>query len=116
MKLPTLLFTAFATILLHPVVAAPPTPSVEHTSHLLSSRQDAAAVDSQEDTTSSSSDSAGRKGKPPSMAVAADYGAPRCKSKALFDLCTASNADAYCDAQGFHCNFMASCKEVCWCE
>lgn len=59
------------------------------------------------------------KGKQPGAATAASavgYGAPKCKSKALYDLCTAANAEAYCDATGFHCNFMASCKDVCWCE
>ncbi|KAK4126507.1 hypothetical protein N657DRAFT_679418 [Parathielavia appendiculata] len=55
-------------------------------------------------------------GKTPAAAVAANYGTPHCKSAALLNLCTADNANAYCDATGFHCDFTASCKNVCWCE
>ncbi|KAK4460878.1 hypothetical protein QBC42DRAFT_288048 [Cladorrhinum samala] len=40
----------------------------------------------------------------------------RCKTAALFALCTAENASATCDATGFHCNFMAACAKNCWCE
>lgn len=71
-----------------------------------------------ESTITTTTESGGNSGtsKSPNMAVAANYGAPRCKSAALFDLCTSSNAEAYCDGVGFHCNFMTSCKGVCWCE
>ena len=55
-------------------------------------------------------------GNKPAAIQAANYGSPRCKSAALEDLCISGNAEAYCDGNGFHCNFMASCKGVCWCE
>ncbi|KAK3323975.1 hypothetical protein B0T19DRAFT_443422 [Cercophora scortea] len=54
---------------------------------------------------------------PESAKPAADNGTPHCKSSYLYDLCTSSNAGAYCDVTGFHNNFMASCKAPnCWCE
>ncbi|AEO66413.1 uncharacterized protein THITE_2114499 [Thermothielavioides terrestris NRRL 8126] len=53
--------------------------------------------------------------KPGTLSTAANWGSPQCKSAALYDLCTAANAGAYCDATGFHNNFMDSCHGVCWC-
>ncbi|KAK1775238.1 hypothetical protein QBC45DRAFT_13367 [Copromyces sp. CBS 386.78] len=47
--------------------------------------------------------------------VQVNYGTPRCPDSRLDALCMASNADAYCDAQGFHNNFMKTCK-ACYCE
>ncbi|KAJ4404217.1 hypothetical protein N0V85_004930 [Neurospora sp. IMI 360204] len=44
-----------------------------------------------------------------------NYGTPRCPDSRLDALCMASNANAYCDAQGFHNNFMKTCK-ACFCE
>ncbi|KAK3339604.1 hypothetical protein B0H65DRAFT_511779 [Neurospora tetraspora] len=48
-------------------------------------------------------------------AVQVNYGKPRCPDSRLDALCMASNANAYCDAQGFHNNFMKTCK-ACFCE
>jgi hypothetical protein len=69
-------------------------------------------------TTDADSDSdAASAGKQPTAAgTAVVWGSPQCKSPQLYDLCTADNAEAYCDGTGFHNNFMASCKGVCWCE
>ncbi|KAK3687684.1 hypothetical protein B0T22DRAFT_136292 [Podospora appendiculata] len=54
---------------------------------------------------------------PDNAKPAADNGTPHCKSSYLYDLCTSSNAGAYCDVTGFHNNFMTSCKAPnCWCE
>lgn len=47
--------------------------------------------------------------------VQVNYGKPRCPDPRLNALCMAKNADAYCDAQGFHNNFMKTCK-ACTCE
>ncbi|KAL2022893.1 hypothetical protein VTK56DRAFT_4424 [Thermocarpiscus australiensis] len=59
----------------------------------------------------------GADNKAHTVSTTANYGTPHCKVPPLYDLCTADNADAYCDATGFHNNFMASCKPpVCWCE
>jgi len=52
----------------------------------------------------------------PDAAASASYGIPNCKTKAFYDLCTAKNAEAYCDITGFHCNFHKQCAEVCFCE
>ncbi|KAK4240515.1 hypothetical protein C8A03DRAFT_13171, partial [Achaetomium macrosporum] len=68
------------------------------------------------DTAAASDSDSASAGKSAAASTAVNYGSPRCKSAALYDLCTANNADAYCDGTGFHCNFMASCKRVCWCE
>ncbi|EGO59330.1 hypothetical protein NEUTE1DRAFT_79315 [Neurospora tetrasperma FGSC 2508] len=53
--------------------------------------------------------------KPNVNAVQVNYGTPRCPDPRLDALCMASNANAYCDAQGFHNNFMKTCK-ACYCE
>ncbi|KAK3307353.1 uncharacterized protein B0T15DRAFT_510636 [Chaetomium strumarium] len=71
----------------------------------------AAASDSDSDNNSAS---AGKSAAAAGTAV--NWGSPQCKSRQLYDLCTADNAGAYCDGTGFHNNFMASCKGVCWCE
>ncbi|KAK3400262.1 hypothetical protein B0T20DRAFT_478108 [Sordaria brevicollis] len=47
--------------------------------------------------------------------VQVDYGKPRCPDPRLDALCMAKNANAYCDAQGFHNDFMKTCK-ACTCE
>ncbi|KAK4099717.1 hypothetical protein N658DRAFT_487507 [Parathielavia hyrcaniae] len=52
----------------------------------------------------------------PVAVVAANYGTPHCNSNLMLAFCTADNAHAYCDATGFHNNFMAQCKRPnCWC-
>ncbi|KAK4188301.1 hypothetical protein QBC35DRAFT_208640 [Podospora australis] len=66
--------------------------------------------------TTSASDTTTTGGKTPNAQTAANYGSPKCRSAGLYDLCTSGNAGAYCDATGFHCNFMAQCAKNCWCE
>ena len=98
-QLLTLLTTA-AVLLLAPALAAP----VDTTDATAT-----AAADSDSSSTTSG-------GKTPEAIQAVNYGSPRCKTAALEDLCISGNAESYCDANGFHCSFMASCKGVCWCE
>ncbi len=104
----TLLSTA-AVLLLSPALAAP----VETTDATATAATDAAST-AASDSGSSSTGTSG--GKTPEAIQAVNYGTPRCKTAALEDLCISGNADSYCDATGFHCAFMASCKGVCWCE
>ncbi|KAK0715263.1 hypothetical protein B0H67DRAFT_237549 [Lasiosphaeris hirsuta] len=43
-------------------------------------------------------------------------GSPNCKPQLVYDLCTASNAKAYCDSFGtFHSNYPKTCVD-CWCQ
>ncbi|KAK0629704.1 hypothetical protein B0T17DRAFT_194987 [Bombardia bombarda] len=82
-----------------------------------SNTNSATPTSSDPSTNSSGTESdAGAAASPDPQTVALAWGTPQCKSKALYDLCTSNNAGAYCDAQGFHCNFMASCRGVCFCE
>ena len=108
-QLLTLLSTA-AVLLLSPALAAP----VDTTDATATAAADAASSTTTADSGSSSTGTSG--GKTPEAIQAANYGAPRCKTAALEDLCISGNAESYCDANGFHCAFMASCKGVCWCE
>ena len=107
-QLLTLLSTA-AVLLLSPALAAP----VDTTDATATAAADAASTTAS-DSGSSSTGSSG--GKTPEAIQAVSYGSPRCKTAALEDLCISGNAESYCDATGFHCAFMASCKGVCWCE
>ncbi len=109
-QLLTLLSTA-AVLLLSPALAAP----VDTTDATATAAADAASSTTTADSSSSSSTGTSG-GKTPEAIQAANYGAPRCKTAALEDLCISGNAESYCDANGFHCAFMASCKGVCWCE
>ncbi|KAK3938250.1 hypothetical protein QBC46DRAFT_441278 [Diplogelasinospora grovesii] len=52
----------------------------------------------------------------PESVQSAAWGTPQCQTAALYDLCTAKNAGAYCDAMGFHNSLPASCKGMCYCE
>lgn len=55
------------------------------------------------------------KGKGPHAATASRYGTPQCNSAMMNDLCISGNSNAYCDATGFHNDFMKSCAGNCFC-
>lgn len=67
------------------------------------------------DSTSSTSDSAAGGKTPQSAATASNNGSPQCKSDMMSDLCLSDNSHAYCDATGFHNDFMKSCQGNCFC-
>ncbi len=116
----TLLGTA-AVLLLAPALAAPVDTSDDAVA--ATSSPSSTSITTSSTTTTPDDSSSGSSnntstggGKTPEAIQVANYGAPRCKTAALEDLCISGNAESYCDATGFHCNFMTSCKGVCWCE
>ncbi|EGS21768.1 uncharacterized protein CTHT_0036350 [Thermochaetoides thermophila DSM 1495] len=117
MKGITLVFLAATGSLFPVALARPASPLLprDEAASLTNTTTDITSAEAETNTSDTDVES-GTAGKTPS-AVAANWGQPQCKTQALYDLCTASNAEAYCDSVGFHNNFMASCKPPnCWCE